>query len=571
MQRVEARQDMRIERDISVEMRDGVRLSVDVFLPDGDDPVPGLLAMSAYGKNAQSLPLPPLPYGTSPRNRSSVYNRGIEAGDPRYLTAHGYAHVIPDLRGIGRSEGEYLGWCSPQEAQDGHDLVEWMAAQPWCDGNIGMVGVSYFGAIQPLVAATQPPHLKAIMPWNAPADFYRESTHHGGILQSFFLHLYGGSLHGRLASALVAERTPEEIEAMVAAARDDRLFQLYSGSYEIALNPDRLPGWFDVIMQPFDNDFYRDRSPATQYERITIPSYCYSHWWGYAHMHLRGAFDNYAGIQGPTKLRIDAMEEDTAPFPRSYDEEVVRWYDHWLKGIDTGVMDEEPITLFVMGANRQRREQEWPLARTEWRKLYLRVWEGLSPEPEHVVGRPDCFVQQPADETSQIQGVDYFTERFAQPTELTGPVSLTLHASIDATDTTWIVVLADVAPDGSATELTKGFLKASHRKLDPERSTPWRPYHPHLEEEPVVPGEIVEYAIELSPIANVFRAGNRLRLSIHCLDLQFRPSNPTIRASHIPWHFCNTETVVHRVFHDEQHPSHLLVPVIPHSDPAQWA
>src|SRR5579884_2765663 len=149
-------------------MRDGVVLAVDVFRPDGDAPAPALLAMSPYGKNAQSLPVPPQPWGADRRDRSSVYNRGIEAGDPAYLTAHGYAHVIPDLRGIGGSGGEYRGWCSPQEAQDGYDLVEWVAAQPWCNGNVGMVGVSYFGAIQPVVAATRPPHLKAIMPWNAP-------------------------------------------------------------------------------------------------------------------------------------------------------------------------------------------------------------------------------------------------------------------------------------------------------------------------------------------------------------------------------------------------------------------
>ncbi|HUY72111.1 MAG TPA: CocE/NonD family hydrolase, partial [Gaiellaceae bacterium] len=128
------------ERNLVVELRDGVTLSVDVFRPDGGQNVPGLLAMSPYGKNAQSLAVPPQPFGFSPRNRSSVYNRGIEAGDPVYLTEHGYAHVIPDLRGIGESGGAYRGWCSPQEAEDGYDLVEWIAAQPWCDGNVGMVG-----------------------------------------------------------------------------------------------------------------------------------------------------------------------------------------------------------------------------------------------------------------------------------------------------------------------------------------------------------------------------------------------------------------------------------------------
>jgi hypothetical protein len=550
------------ERDAMVAMRDGVALAVDVFRPDGEQPVPALLAMSAYGKNAQSLPIAPQPWGTTPRDRSSVYNRGIEAGDPDYLTAHGFAHVIPDLRGIGASEGEYLGWCSPQEAEDGHDLVEWIAAQPWCDGNVGMVGVSYFGAIQPLVAATQPPHLKAIMPWNAPADFYRECTHHGGILQSFFFHLYGGSIQARAAATTKDESSPEELERRIEERLADPALTVYSQSYEAVKSPERMPGWFDIVMHPTDGPFYRERSPAALYDRIRIPSYCFSHWWGYPHMHLRGAFDNFLGIGARNKLRIDGMEEDTAPFPAAYNAEVVRWYDHWLKGIDNGIMDEPPISLHVMGTGQSRAEHEWPLARTDWTPYYLRRWQGLATEPEHVPGGADCFVQQPADETSAISSVAYVTSPFARATEITGPISLTLYASIDADDTHWIVALSDLAPDGSSAELTKGFLKASHRAVDEERSEPWRPYHPHLAPEPVTPGEVVEYRIELSPTSNLFRPGHRLRLTIASLDLAGKASNPTIRPSHVPWHFCSAETVLHRIFHDAEHPSQLLLPLV---------
>src|SRR5262249_21728411 len=152
-----------------------------------------------------------------------------------------------------------------------------------------------------------------------------------------------------------------------------------------------------------------------------------------------------------------------------------------------------PITLYVMGTNRHRTEREWPLARTEWKQLYLRRWQGLALDPEPTPGRPDCFVQQPPDETSKIATLEYYSEPLRTPLELTGPISMTLYASIDSTDTNWIVALADVAADGNAFELTKGFLKASHRAVDEERSEPWRPYHPHLEPEPVVPDEIVEY------------------------------------------------------------------------------
>ena len=184
---------MNHQSDVRVPMRDGCELSVDVFRPDDDGPGPALLGMSPYGKEIQSLAIAPQPV------QSPVYRRSIEAGDPAILTGAGYAHVIADVRGIGKSGGVYRGWMSAEEGRDGHDLVEWIAAQPWCDGNVGMVGVSYYGAVQLNVAANQPPHLKAIMPWNAPADFYREATHHGGIRQIFMWILYGLGIRGTTA------------------------------------------------------------------------------------------------------------------------------------------------------------------------------------------------------------------------------------------------------------------------------------------------------------------------------------------------------------------------------------
>src|SRR5262249_12910445 len=157
-----------------------------------------------------------------------VYNRSIEAGDPAYLTANGYVHVIPDLRGIGRSGGEYRGWLSEQEAQDGYDLIEWMGAQPWCDGNVGMGGVSYFGAIQPVVAAQRPPHLKAIMPWNAPADFYRECTHHGGITHTFFHLLYSYAVAGNLTAVSTEEWDADELQRRIEQRAADPDLRMYT-------------------------------------------------------------------------------------------------------------------------------------------------------------------------------------------------------------------------------------------------------------------------------------------------------------------------------------------------------
>jgi pimeloyl-ACP methyl ester carboxylesterase len=205
--------------------------------------------MSPYGKEVQTLPVPPQP-PTSP-----VYARQIEAGDPLYLTDHGYVHVIADVRGIGKSGDVYRGWMSPDEARDGHDVIEWAAAQPWCDGNVGMIGVSYYGTIQLAVAATKPPHLKAIMPFNAPADFYREGTHHGGIRHVFFNLIYKTHTTGANASTLVESLDPEELEPLIADLAADRDLQMYPEIYGAAIDPNWVPNFFDVLAQPFDGPF----------------------------------------------------------------------------------------------------------------------------------------------------------------------------------------------------------------------------------------------------------------------------------------------------------------------------
>ncbi|MEA2418279.1 MAG: uncharacterized protein QOE60_485 [Thermoleophilaceae bacterium] len=547
---------MRVIADVEVPLRDGTQIVADVFLPDDEGPHPTLVALSPYGKEIQSLDVPPQP-PTSP-----VYAREIEAGDPRFLTAHGYAHVIADERGIGKSGGTYRGWMSPQEAEDGYDVVEWAAAQPWSDGGVGMVGVSYYGAIQLAVAALAPPSLRAIMPINAPADFYREGTHHGGILHAFFLLIYQTCVGGRLESEVVAESSEEELAAIIARLADDPDLKLYPGLYNIALNPERQVGFFDVLAHPLDGPFYWARSAYRAYDRIKIPFYTGSGWWAYAHMHLRGAFQHYAEIDAPKKLYIESRVEADAPMDEAYNAEVVRWYDHWLKGVENGIMDEPPIRVHVRGRGF-RDEQEWPLAGTDWRKLHLRRFGALTVEPEPVKGYPDTFVQQPVQEQPRVASLDYLTSPQSEDVELIGPAAATVFAALDAEDTNWMVSLLDVYPDGMEVELTRGFLKASHRAVDEERSDPWRPWHPHTDSEPVVPGEIEQYRIELSPLSTVIRAGHRIKLSISCMDhAHWPPIDPELGTGHQPWHVCRNETVSHTVFHDAGRPSHVLLPFV---------
>jgi predicted acyl esterase len=548
---------MQEQRDVFITVRDGTRIAADVFLPEGDGPFPALVALGPYGKEIQSLPIPPQP------PHSPVYAREIEAGDPRILTEHGYAHVIADSRGIGKSEGVYRGWLNADEASDGHDLVEWAADQPWCDGNVGMIGVSYYGAVQLLVAATKPPHLKAITALNAPVDFYREGTHHGGIAHVFFDLIYKMKARGDDVSTLVETLSPDELEALVARQAADPDLRMYPPIFNDATDPKRSPNFFDVLAQPFDGPYYWERSINTKYDDIEVPAYCGSGWWAFAHMHLRGAFQNFNGIKAPTKLYVESRVEAAAPMDHEYNLEAVRWYDHWLKGVDNGIMDEPRVKVHVRGKG-WREADEWPLPETDFTEFHLRRFSGLSTEPEPIDGYPDVLVQQPPQESPVVQRADYLTPPLTAPLELVGPAALYLHASIDDVDTNWIVAIADVAPGGAVVELTRGFLKASHRQLDEERSLPYLPYHPHLEAEPVPPGEVLEYAIELSPLSNVFGPGHRLRLSITALDhVYYPPFDVELGAGHLPWHICRNATVTHHIHHGPATPSRLLLPVIP--------
>lgn len=549
---------MRELLDLNVAMRDGVSLAVDIFLPDEEgEAVPALIAMSPYGKDIQSLEIPPQP-PTSP-----IYSREIEAGDPRFLTNHGYAHVIADVRGIGNSGGTYRGWLSEEEALDGYDLIEWVAEQPWCDGNVGMVGVSYYGAIQLHVAATQPPHLKAIMPFNAPADFYRECTYHGGILQTFYLMLYQLKILGSMSSVTIEESSPKQLKGAQRALYEDPDIRQYQTLYNIAKNPQRNPGFFDIMTHPLDSDYYWSRSPYRFYDEIQIPAYLGSGLWAYGHQHLRGAFQNYLGLPGQTRLYIEGRTESPAPMGDEYNARVLKWYDHWLKGVDTGLLAEPPIEIVVRGAGR-RFESDWPLPNTSWKQLYLGRWGSLLDEPERSVTSQDAYVQQSITETPYVSKLHYDSGPFSQETEIIGPIALILFAAIDHVDTNWIISMADLFPNGTAVELTRGFLKASHRGIDEEKSDPWRPFHPHLEPEPVEPHMVTRYDIEMSPVATVIQRGHRLTLTVSSLDHMYDPA-PDLEiggASHMPTHVGINATVTHHVAYGEDYPSHLLLPVL---------
>src|ERR1700754_1359389 len=267
------------ERNVFVSMRDGQRLSVDVFRPDGDGPFPVLVALGPYGKDIQSLPIPPQP------PQSPVYAREIEAGDPRYLTANGYVHVIADVRGIGRSDGEYTGWMSADEARDGHDLVEWAAQQSWSDGNVGMIGISYFACTQMEAAVERPPHLKAIMPIAGTFDLYESATHHGLMSTGFitpFLSMIG--MTSGQTNKLWRSKLLDAVRALLLTPAIHKKFETANGEAAIAglkvllkLPHDPHP-WDDLwraiaAEHPFRDAWWEGRNIVPLRERAEVPVY----------------------------------------------------------------------------------------------------------------------------------------------------------------------------------------------------------------------------------------------------------------------------------------------------------
>jgi len=558
--------EIKTEKNVRVKMRDGILIACDVYRPDAEGQFPAILSMSPYGKDIQRLNVPP-------KSRELGEEWGvIESGDTEYLVSRGYAHVIIDVRGVGYSEGTF-DCCQRKEQEDGYDLVEWAAHQPWCNGNVGMLGISYPAFIQYLVAAQQPPHLKAIFPHDGWGDMYRDVSHHGGIFMHGWLpddwttDLAMG-FNARPAS--LSMYSEEELKRQVEKWLKHEVLNKHEKMVNSLLHPPYKPIIFDWIINEFDGPYYWERSAYTKWDKIKVPTYLGPEFHDYpVAMHLPGAINGWAGIKAPKKLAI-RPEAPEVPFHEFHDE-VVRWYDYWLKGIDTGIMDEPPIKVWVRGAEEWKYAHDWPLPETKWTDYYLRtnnllIEEG-TPTTEEAVDSfnhkpvfPVTMGSTPLDPMPEY--LSYSTEPLNQDTEVIGHIALYLYASIATDDADFIVKVKDVSPDGTEFVLSRGWLKASHREVDKKKSKPWQPYHPHLRAIPVVPDEINEYAIEIRPIANLFRKGHKIKLEIWSCDYPSDPMDVTL--SWPTWsHLSYDKETSYKIYHSLRYPSRLLLPRIP--------
>jgi predicted acyl esterase len=492
-----------------------------------------------------------------------------EVVDPEKWVPDGYVCVRVDSRGAGRSPG-YIDPFSPRETRDFYQCIEWAGVQTWSNGKVGLNGVSYYGTNQWHVASLQPPHLAAMCVWEGGADWYRDMTHHGGILNTFWGNWFDMQVktvqHGLGQRGATSRVTGKPV------CGDETLS-------DRSLSANRSDFGDEILAHPLDDDYHRSRSPV--WEKIDVPLLSAANWGGQG-LHPRGNFEGFMRAASPHKwLEVHGLEHWTH-FYTDYGVRLQkRFFGHFLKGEQTGWNRQARVTLQVRHIDRfvERHENEWPIARTRWTKLYLDTAGTLNRDPSK--GAEAVTFDALGD------GLTFITRPVDVETEITGPLAARLYVSSSTADADLFVVFRVFTPDlrevvftgaiDPHTPIAQGWLRASHRKLDPRRSTPWRPYHAHDEHQPLRRGEIVPLDIELWPTSIVVPAGYRLALTVRGRDYEFARSTGA-RLSNFKNELKGCGPFLHDDPRDRpralfggrttlhtgpQHPAYVLLPVIP--------
>jgi putative CocE/NonD family hydrolase len=555
-----------LERDVPVKMRDGTLLFADIYRPENTGTFPVLLERTPYDK------------------RDGVHF-GLKG------VARGYVVIIQDVRGRYSSEGEWYPF--KHESEDGYDTIEWAAVLPYSNGKVAMFGSSYVGATQLLAAIAEPPHLAGICPGMTASDYHDGWVYQGGAFEQWF----NESWTSRLATNTLQKQQHKNTNPLA------WLTKLPLTSYpvvEFGAAQDLAPYFVDWLQQPVFDDYWKKWSIAEHHTRIAVPAY---HMGGWYDIFLGGTLHNYEGIKAHSASKSARQTQRLLIGPWTHnsfdrkagesdfgikaivddDEIILRWYDFLLRGVKTGIENEKPVKLFVMGKNEWREEDSWPLARAKETRFYLRsggnantlTGQGLlstvparsepsdhytynpsDPVPTRGGGLccddfdahldPGAFDQRPVESREDV--LVYSTPALQEDMEVTGPIVVELYASSTAIDTDFTIKLVDVHPDGYAQNLTDGILRARYRNTQEI---------PQFME----PGLIYKFGIDALATSNVFLAGHRIRLEISSSN--FPRFDRNLNTGEDPGRGSRWAHASNTVHHDPDHPSALILPVVP--------
>ena len=490
-----------IRENFYLQMHDGVLLRATVVRPDDADRHPVIMVYGPYGEG------------------SSTGADDIFMLTSKHFVPRGYAYLTVSIRGTGCSGGSFDQAFSLTEARDGAAVVEWAARQPWSSGKVGLHGSSYEGIDQFFVAAERPEGLAAIAPFETLGDLYRDVAYPGGIHNAVFTEEWSLGLQPAFSTAGGPAAEIPAGDTTCAANQAQHAF-----------NPTTtLTG--RSLQYPLDGEWWWSRSPASVAAFIEVPVFMGQAWQD----NQVGArsVEIYRRIRSPKKLTVmngDHVTPRAHPFTQ---DQLLRWFDYWLKGdVSSGMGTEKPVTVLFDVANGNcgftpcrfkpmdprnvLRSNTWPPAKAEFTSLYLREGGRMTPDAPTAPEATASYTS-PSGQTLRTGpgALAYTSEPFTEDTLIVGPAELELYASITNVDTDWYVTVSEIAADGQGTMIQRGLLRASHRAVDERRSRPGEPFHPHQNPQPVVPGEVLGYRIELLPFAHAFRAGTRLRLDFY--------------------------------------------------------
>ena len=548
--------------NVKVPMRDGVRLSADIYFPTGlSGPFPVILGRTPY---------------------NNMTEESLESAV--FYPQHGYVFVAQDVRGKNDSDGEFYPFAN--EFDDGHDTIEWIGAQPWCDGNVGMVGASYVGNVQWQAAAMGSRYLKAIVPRVMGHNLHEANRYVGGAFQLALACMWAFRHDGRTRQDIFVYNW------------DQLLLSLPLKSIDDAAGKD-VQFLRDMIDHPDYDDYWKALAIEESYQEIKIPVLQIGGWYDIC---TAGTFKNFLGMRerGGSELAKGNQRAIVGPWIHmasalthagevdfgkasvlDLHEIELQWFDRWLKGISNSADQEAPLRIFVMGTKQWRDEHEWPLARTRFTPFYFHSAGeansllgdgGLSTSPPEEE-QPDRYLYNPAFPTPTRGGntccnpeivpwgaydqrpveyrndvLVYTSDPMEEDMEATGPVIVKLFASTDARDTDFTAKLVDVDPDGYAVNLCDGIIRGRYRE-----STS----HQRLLE----PGTIYEFTIDLWPTSNVFLKGHRVRVDISSSNFPRFDRNPNTGNKF--GQDAEMKVAHQQVFHDREHLSHIILPLIP--------